>query len=307
MCIGCAARSGLSSSGLDGTTSEAAASLSAETYSSPARWREEVEVLFGSEPQRIPGRINRWGHGRESADWIWDDDAVAPRLLGTEFEGVMRHSTESSIGEVVPESGAAKTAHPYDVTRSVVFPERAYHELRVFTDEEEFHYRRPERLLAKYRESLVSTPPLRQRDLPNRPPAYGEPYGFLTGLSRILGQIVEVHERSPEVLQRTRPSLVFVFNTKPYLLDVTGIRRVASFQTRYGALRLPDVVVVELRCFNTVKRTRTEFAIWVPLSGYLKGMPVRILLQPRWWLRLQLDLDPGASRILPGQIGSRPS
>ncbi len=269
-----------------------------QTYSSPARWREEIEVLFGSEPERIPGRINRWGHGRESADWIWDAATAAPRLLGTEFEGVMRHSTESSIDEVVPETGAA---HPYDVTRSVVYPERAYHELRVFTDKEQFHYRRPDHLLAKYRECLASTPPLRQRDLPNRPPAYGEPYGFLTGLSRILGQIVEAHERSPEALRRTKPSLVFVFNTKPYLLDVTGIRRVASFQTRYGALRLRDVAVVEFRCFNTVKRTRTDFAVWVPLGGDLKGLPVRIMLQPRWWLRLQLDLDPDASRVLPGQ------
>jgi hypothetical protein len=74
------------------------------TYSSPARWREEVEVLFGSEPKRIPGRINRWGQGRESADWIWDTAAARPRLLGTEFEGVMRHSTESSIDEVVRET-----------------------------------------------------------------------------------------------------------------------------------------------------------------------------------------------------------
>ena len=76
-------------------------------------------------------------------------------------------------------------------------PERAYHEIRVFTDEEEFHYSRPERLLAKYRERLASTPPLLRRDLPNKPPAYGEPYGFLTGLSRLLGQIMEAHERSP--------------------------------------------------------------------------------------------------------------
>ena len=283
------------------------------TYSSPARWREEVEVLFGSEPKRIPGRINRWGHGRESADWIWDDAAAAPRLLGTEFEGVMRHSTESSIDEVVPETGATKGAHSYDVTRSVAFPERAYHELRVFKDEEEFHYRRPERLLAKYRECVASTPPLRQRDLSNRPPAYGEPYGFLTALSRILGQIVEAHERSPKALQRTRPSLVFVFNTKPYLLEATGIRRMASFQTRYGALRLRDAAVVDFRCFDTVKRTRTDFTFWVPLSGDLKGMPVRIILQPRWWLRLQLDLDPAASRVPSGQapptvgIGGAPS
>ncbi len=271
------------------------------TYATPTRWREEVEVLFGSEPERIPGHINRWGHGWESGDWIWDTGAAAPLLLGTEFEGIMRHSTESSIDQVIRESGGAKAAHPYDVTRSAVFSERAYHELRVFTDEEEFHYRRPERLLAKYRECLASKPPLRRRVLLNSRQAYREPYGFLTALSRSLGQITEAFARSPEALRRTRPSLIFVFNTKPYTLDVTGVRRVASFSTKYGALRLRDVAVVDFHCFNTVKRTRTDFSLWVPLSGDLKGLPVRILLQPRWWLRLQLDLDPSMSRILPEQ------
>ena len=30
------------------------------------------------------------------------------------------------------------------------------------------------------------------------------------------------------------------------------------------------------------------------MKGQWKGTPVRILLQPRWWLRLQLDLEPQA-------------
>lgn len=271
------------------------------TYSTPTRWREEIEVLFGSEPERVPGHINRWGHGRESGDWTWNTGAAAPLLLGTEFEGIMRHSADTSMDQAIRESGGATAAHPYDVTRSVVLADRAYHEIWVFTDEEEFRYRHPERLLAKYRECIASKPPLRRQDLPNTSQAYREPYGFLTAVERGLWQITETFARSPEALRRMRPASIFVYNAKKYTLDVTGVRRMTPFQTRYGALRLRDVAVVEFRCFNTVKRTRTDFSLWVPLSGDLKGLPVRILLQPRWWLRLQLDLDPSVSRIPSGE------
>jgi len=264
-------------------------------------WREEIEVLFGSDPERIPKRINRWGYGRESADWIRDNDAPAPRLLGTQFQGIMRHSPESSVEDVVAESKQGQAAHRYDLTWTTVLPGQAYHELRILTDGEEFHYRRPDRLLSKYRECLASTPPLRRKELLNASRAYGAPYGFLTGLWHALGQITGAYERSPHALQRTRPSLTFVFNAKPYLLEVVGIRSLAHFQNRYGTLRFRDVAVVEFRCFNTVKRTRTEFSLWVPLQGEFKGLPIRVLLQPRWWLRLQLDLDAGDSRLVAGE------
>jgi hypothetical protein len=265
-----------------------------QTYSSPARWREEIEVLFGSEPERIPGRINRWGYGWESAEWVRDSDAAVPRLLATEFQGVMRHSEESSIGEVVPEAGRAGTAHAYDVTRSVVLPERARHELWIFTDEEDFRYRRPARLLAKYRACVATARARHGEELSNSPRVYGEPYGFLSALSRLTAQVVNAYGTSPQAPRRARPSLAFVYNAKPYRLEVTGVRRVTSFRARYGKLPPGDVAAMEFRCLNTVRRTRTDFALWAPLAGDLKGLPVRIVLQPRWWLRLQLDLDPGA-------------
>jgi hypothetical protein len=206
----------------------------------------------------------------------------------------MRHSVESSIGEVVPEAGRAGHARAYDVTRSAVLPERARHELWIFTDEEDFHYRRPARLLAKFRACVTTAPARHREELSNRPRAYSEPYGFLTALSRLTAQVVNAYGTSPQALRRARPSLTFVFNAKPYLLEVTGVRRVTSFRARYGALPPGDVAAMEFRCLNTVRRTRTDFALWTPLAGDLKGMPLRIVLQPRWWLRLQLDLDPGA-------------
>lgn len=268
-------------------------------HSSPVRWREEIEVLFGSDAERIPRRINRWGYGWERSDWIQDTPAAEPRLLATEFQGFMRHSVESSIKEVVPEPGRAGITRAFDVTRSVVMPKRARQERWIFTDAEDFNFRHPARLLAKYR-TCLATAPIEVEEFSNRQRTYSEPYGFLTALSRLTAQVINAYRKSPDELRRMQPSLTFAFNATPYRLEVISIRPAASFRARYGALRHGDVAAIEFRCLNTVRNTRTDFALWTPLAGDLKGLPLRVVLQPRWWLRLQLDLDPD------GQGSQRP-
>ncbi len=265
-----------------------------QMYLSPLRWRDEIEVLFGSDPERVPRGVNRWGYGRESAEWTRDGDGALPRLLSTEFQGFMRHSAESSMNEVAVEPSGDGTARAFDVTRSVVLPGSARHAHWIFTDPEDFSFRRPDRLLAKYRTCMANQPPSHVEELSSRPQSYAEPYGFLTALSRLIAQVEDAFAVSPNDLPRTHPSLAFVYNAKPYLLEVTGVRRVASFRPRYGVVRLGDVAAIDFRSVNTVRRTRTDFVLWTPLVGDLKGMPLRIVLQPRWWLRLQLDLDPTA-------------
>jgi len=90
------------------------------TDSLPGRWSQEIEVLFGSDPARVPQHIKRWGYGRESANWTQGTGAGsgAPRLLATDFQGFMKHSAESSIDEVVPASRGS-SGNLFDVTRSV--------------------------------------------------------------------------------------------------------------------------------------------------------------------------------------------
>ncbi len=252
-------------------------------------WREEIEVLFGSDPDRIPRRVNRWGYGRESAQW--SNENGRPRLLRTIFEGIMRHSDESSIDQVPaePANGAAGARFIYDATRSTVLPEEANYQVHILADDREFHYKEPGPLLSRCFEALKNGKPTRGRKLANSPSVYGQPYGFLSGLRALTNQIVETNKRQPDALQQTRPSLKFVFNSKPYTLTVTDVKRIRRVSMRKASF--DNLAMVEFRCFNTVKRTRTNFDLWIPLSGELEGLPVRIRLQPRWWLRLQMDLD----------------
>jgi hypothetical protein len=228
--------------------------------------REEIELLFGSDPDHTPRRVNRWGYGREIADWS------GGTLARTEFQGIMRHSNEQSISQVAADG--ASGGHQYDGIRSVVVPSKATTEIRVFSDQEEFHFRHPDRLLAKFRDSLSGLPPSKQSQITA---GFTTPYGFLTGLAHLLRQVSDGRSELRV--------LTFVFNARPYTLEVRRVRSLAAFGD------YSNVAQVDFRCVNTVKRTRTDFTLWTPRTGALKAMPVRIRLQPRWWLRLQLDLD----------------
>jgi hypothetical protein len=70
------------------------------TKKDEAAWIDGVEVLLGSDPNRIPGRHNRWGYARELAFWHSEDNANSQILERTLFEGFMIRSLEESLDEV---------------------------------------------------------------------------------------------------------------------------------------------------------------------------------------------------------------
>jgi len=260
--------------------------------SSESTWNEEIEVFFGSDPERIPNRINRWGYGRETSQWIQEARNPVPRLVESEFQGIMRHSTESSLDEALDETRQANDSGRflYDSILSRVMPASSSSEIRLLVQNEDFSYRHPERLLGNYREALLKTPPKKSRRLVNAPGIYGAPYGLLTGILRLIHQICETG---------SHPSLPYVYNSNLYTLNVLGTEPVKESRLRddWKSRGAQQVSHIRFRSWNVEKKKRTDFELWVPRSGLLQGVPLRILYQPRWWLRLQLDLDPGESRI----------
>jgi hypothetical protein len=74
------------------------------------------------------------------------------------------------------------------------------------------------------------------------------------------------------------PDTLYVHNARLHRLRTTRV-----------AVRGADATV-DLEAVNLDKGTRTPFAVVIPLSGQDAAVPSRITLQPRWWLRLRLDL-----------------
>ena len=270
--------------------------------SDQGRWAEGVEVLFGSNPERVPGRINRWGYGREWA--VWQADGVIGRttMLRSIFEGFMRKSDEDSISEVQHKAQAAQEGQlfVYQGIRSLVEPQKSASQVWLFTGSEDFDYRQPGALNCEFRRQMQAREPDRRRTLKNGPSIYADPVGFLTSIRQVIDSVVG---SGGSLKARQIPSRNYVYNARLYTLSVNKVKKHRKFGLPLvnsegkgtGKRRYADVAEVRFR----VKRHDTggghSFGLWFPLRGELKGIPLRIVDQPRWWLKIELNLEP--SRI----------
>ncbi len=269
---------------------------------------QETEVLFGSNPERVPGKVNMWGYGKEKSRWKLAEEGQ-PELVQTVFEGFMRPSEEfpSELQDYLKER-KAEGSFLYKAIRSEVTGRRATTEIRFFVEKEDFHYRSPERLLLKYQQSIQSTPPEKRRELVISPAEEDVPAGFLTAVQILVGRIAREARRNPRGWTRISPSICYYYYAKPYRLTATKMTPVEKFelvftgQTGEPNAVLEDVAKVEFKIENLKDGLDHDFTLWFALGGPLEGLPVRILHQPKWWLRLRLDLDAGSYRSLKSRL-----
>jgi len=252
-------------------------------------WWEEIEVLFGTEPERVPMKVNRWGYGRERAEW--KPDGGSPRVVRTVFEGFMRHTAEQSMSDVAPDGDSNGAGLLYDATRSEVRPGEAVAELRTFTEAGEFRWREPERMITKYAQSIAPRPPAISRRIANRPGLYREPFGFLTVVAGMVARIAEAFDRGSPSWRDAPPPVVYVYNAKVYTMEVRKVEYARSFRASPAGPVVPDVATADFVALDAGRNEAADFTLTFPLRGGLRGVPLRIVYKPRWWLRLRLDFD----------------
>jgi hypothetical protein len=253
-------------------------------------WWEEIEVLFGTEPESLPVKVNRWGYGRERAEW--KASPGAPRIVRSVFEGFMRHTAEQSISDVVPDADSkGGPGLLYDAIRSEVRPGDAVAELRTFVEAEEFQWREPERLIAKYSQSIAPRPATAGKRLANRDGLYDAPLGFLSAISALVGRIAGAFDAGDARWRETRPSTAYVYNAKVYTMEVRKIEYAQSFRLSPDGPEAQDVATVAFQALDARRNSAADFTMVFPLRGALRGVPLRVVYKPRWWLRLRLDFD----------------
>jgi hypothetical protein len=262
-----------------------------------------IEVLFGSDPARVPGKVNRWGCGRETASWQTDSAGKTSKLLWTSFEGFMRHSSEESLGDVRSNSSKDKQTSLFwfDAIRSAVTPGEASSTIHFFAQNEEFDYRNPVGVDCAYRQRLRGGPPDRQRSLDRRVSNEAPPHGFLTALQSLMNQVSQRYLTKDPRWSSGRPALTYFYNAKTYRLEVQDLGQPKQFTLDSGSssdkgMPINDVIEAEFQITNLATKERHGFSIWYPASGPLRGIPLRIVDKPRWWLRVELTLDAETAR-----------
>ena len=255
-----------------------------------------VEVFFGSNPERVPGGINRWGYGQETAEWVIGDNLADPILKETLFAGFMKHSMEKGLSEALANDTRAKSGAQfwYEGTRSLVRRERAVTELRKFSTSQDFDYRDSQAIRCAYHKRLLSGPD-KKRELLNSAESYREPYGFLTAVQTVIGTALTEYARNRR-LERHQEELSYVYNAQLYELRTRGRRLIKQLEVQGGKGKPSDIYPLVARIDFRVRKISVsghhDFTLWFPLEGDLKGVPVRILDRPRWWLGIELFLEP---------------
>ena len=257
---------------------------------------DSVEVLFGSNPKRVPGKINRWGYGRESAQWKdGASPSEGPTLASSIFEGFMRHSSEESLGEVRSSASKdqAEETFWYDAILSRVTPEQASSTVHIFAEKKDFDYTQPAAVECAYQRRLKAGPPDRSRQLKRGEFSYPAPYGFLTATKTLVGDISSQLNRKSPKWSDYRGGLTYLYNAKPYRLDVADLELHREFTA--PGWKLKDVIEADFEITNLKTKEEHSFTLWFPASGPLQNVPVKIVDKPRWWLRVELTLDPAAA------------
>jgi hypothetical protein len=228
-------------------------------------------LLIGSDPDRAPRRINRWGYIDEE---IRGDEAHLIGLM-TEadeqsVEEAEAHLRQASNGDRIYQ--VIKATIRGDHARSVVAPidvptAYSFRELRTVLD------------LARQ-----DSPQAKTRDV--QIPQGTRP-GFLYALADLIHQHVQtVH--GPGGIRRG-PVVTYVYHGRLYQLRATRAEAMSKLQV--GATTYLQVVAAEFEIKNTFTGELTPFSMTYGAEGPLAEVPIIASYQPRWWMQVDLALD----------------
>ncbi len=259
--------------------------LSGEPDSAPSTWREEVQVLFGSKPERVPGKVNRWGYGREWSTWRRGEAGSKPVPLSSVFEGFIRHSSEETADQVAASvrSENDQQSYWYDGMRSTVLEDRALAEVRIFATSSDFDYRNPDPIFESYRLRLAAGPPDRtgRIDRSTRPEAV--PCGFLTAMRLLIRRLTADPASLDELrAEGSSTSLIYYYGARPYRLrirkvrdpddfEAPAVRGVSAGDKRY--IRFRRVSRVSFQVLNLQESESQRFRSMGTAGGAVAGHP----------------------------------
>ncbi len=241
------------------------------------RWRRDTlgqtgcDLLIGSDPARAPRQTNRWGFVME------EDDGSAVSVLG-----VMKKSDEETLEQAKSNVASEAAGGVYfKMIRARVDASESVARVSEANVGRDYSYRE----LAPLMERLLAAPaPPTSRIVPVPP---GGRRGMLLGLTELLHEGVETVKATSRA--PGRKSLSYVFYKKQYDLTrvSSGIERSAS----YGGVTYPRLLTSRFEIRTRGEDWTEAFTIVCGIDAPLADVPVFIVYQPRWWLKVEMVLD----------------
>jgi hypothetical protein len=240
------------------------------THRQGANGARAYEFIVGSDPARAPRGINRWGY---LAEEIGSD--------GGSIVGLMKQSDEQTISDVAASTQreAATQQFKFKVYAGALRTGESLAGDTTVALREDFTKNGFERLLGVIAPTDV---PLQAAKLhPGTRP------GILSTLMELLRETARAW-RADSSRPAKGSRLRCLFNNATYELTVTSTTALGAVVI--GGRRYENVLRAELEGVQPGTDKRMHFEVVFPPTGSLAEVPLRVIVQPRWWFRFELLL-----------------
>jgi hypothetical protein len=252
--------------------------------------QEMIEILFGSDPAKVPLSINRWGAGTEV---VRSGDSGQP--VASAFFGFMKSSKGQSVLAMQRELSREKSNgdHLFEGIISRVDDGRALSTTVPFSSSRDFDLHQYAEAEKATLQQLESNPARKIHRLEGAArqscPREGE---FLSTTFQLMDDAVAGRP--------TPVSLCYIYNAHHFIATLVSTQAVAE-KTVHVALRgdsrALDQTYHHLREAHFVvvgeeTGSRSSFDILLGTEGNLRGAPIQVTYQANWWFQAILNLMP---------------
>lgn len=223
-----------------------------------------LEIVIGTDPDRAPMRLNRWGY-------------IAETVCGTRASllGLMTQSDEENLSDAV-NIDTASGGQPFTAIRAAQSDGVVRTEL--------FRLAPPENPTFKQVDAVLARLPAPREGRRTAVPA-GVDSGFLVALTGLAHDSVVASARSGAA---AGPPRRYVYDGRLYDLSA-GVVRLADLTVNGRRHAAPLEGSFQIR--NLTTGSTTAFRMSVGTGATDAEVPLRVVYQPRWWLELELSLD----------------
>jgi hypothetical protein len=230
--------------------------------------------LIGSDPNRAPRRINRWGY-------------ISEDIHGSEATliGLMTKSDEDSIQQAEANiRNQAVGDRTFKIIRGTIDADEAKSIVTSIAAPADYSYRQVDTLLelAQRESSKDLEGPVRVTRLPT-----GTRPGFLTAVAALMHRHVDQWRASGRVLPGG--PVDYVYYGRIYELRAMRTQPLARVQV--GGAAYAHVIASDFETRSTYDGEVTKFSITYGTEGPLAEIPIAMSYQPRWWMEIDLTLD----------------
>jgi hypothetical protein len=232
--------------------------------------RRGFELLIGSDPERAPRRINRWGFIVEE---------LSPG--NAEVLGLMKESNEETVEAAEAEIACQRDISVFKAAQTTISGGRAV--------SKSMTVRAPASLTYHDLDSLLALIPAESHRVRTVQLPLGIQTGFLVAMDSLMHTSAVPCGSRKGAGAKAVAGVPFVYGPTLYDLSLLGCTFEPTHRT--ATEMLTDIVEGHFQVRNRTTGNETRFRVSYGTSGHLLGVPVRAVFRPRWWMEIELLLD----------------